>query len=136
MRKAEVIAEALPQRLPGIAQELGADAGTGLLWIEQGEAGLDDGLAFQGQVEHCGLVLARTHGAQAQDLVTGLGKYDPLPAAGVDDASRGTEARDAVIGMDRRWNLLFVVHIQLEDDRLRIISARRATRAERALYED
>jgi uncharacterized DUF497 family protein len=60
--------------------------------------------------------------------------FDPFLR--VVDASRGTEARDVVIGMDRRWNLLFVVNIQLEDDRIRIISARRATRAERALYED
>jgi uncharacterized protein len=37
--------------------------------------------------------------------------------------------------MDTRWNLLFVVHIELEDDALRIISARKATRRERAYYE-
>jgi len=60
--------------------------------------------------------------------------FDPFLR--VVDASRGAEVRDAVIGMDRRWSLLFVVHIHLEDDRIRIISARRATRAERALYED
>jgi uncharacterized protein len=52
------------------------------------------------------------------------------------DASRGGETRDAVIGMDRRWNLLLVVHVQIEDDRILIISARRAMRTERAQYED
>ena len=51
------------------------------------------------------------------------------------DASRHEEARDAIIGMDTRWNLLFVVHIELEDEAIRIISARRATRRERAYYE-
>jgi uncharacterized DUF497 family protein len=51
------------------------------------------------------------------------------------DASRHEEARDAIIGMDIRWNLLFVVHIELEDDAIRIISARKATRRERAYYE-
>jgi uncharacterized DUF497 family protein len=51
------------------------------------------------------------------------------------DASRHEEARDAIIGMDTRWNLLFVVHIELEDDAIRIISARKATRRERAYYE-
>jgi hypothetical protein len=35
------------------------------------------------------------------------------------------EARDAIIGMDRRWNLLYVVHIEFDDDDvIRIISAR------------
>jgi uncharacterized DUF497 family protein len=51
------------------------------------------------------------------------------------DASRHEEARDAILGMDTRWNLLLVVHIELEDDALRIISARKATRRERAYYE-
>jgi uncharacterized DUF497 family protein len=52
------------------------------------------------------------------------------------DASPDTESRDAVIGMDTAWNLLFVVHIVIEDDRIRIISARPATRGERQFYED
>ena len=51
------------------------------------------------------------------------------------DASRYEEARDAVIGLDRRWNLLYVVHIEREDNVIRIISARKATRQERAEYE-
>ena len=51
------------------------------------------------------------------------------------DASRHEEVREAIIGMDTRWNLLFVVHIELEDEAIRIISARRATRRERAYYE-
>jgi uncharacterized DUF497 family protein len=51
------------------------------------------------------------------------------------DASGHEEARDAIIGMDIRWNFLFVVHIELEDDAIRIISARKATRRERAYYE-
>lgn len=52
------------------------------------------------------------------------------------DASPEEEARDAIIGMDELWNLLFIVHIEIEDDRIRIISARRATRIERLCYED
>lgn len=52
------------------------------------------------------------------------------------DAGPDDEARDAVIGMDERWNLLFVVHIEIEEDRIRIISARKATRAERLFYEN
>lgn len=52
------------------------------------------------------------------------------------DASRNEEARDAIIGMDKAWDLLFVVHLQIEDDHIRLISARRATRAEQRYYEN
>lgn len=51
------------------------------------------------------------------------------------DASRHGEERDAVIGMDQHWNLLFVVHIAFENDTIRLISARKATREERRYYE-
>jgi uncharacterized DUF497 family protein len=60
--------------------------------------------------------------------------FDPFLV--VVDASRNDEARDAVIGLDTRWNLLFVVHIEREDNTIRIISARKATRQERAIYEN
>jgi uncharacterized protein len=59
--------------------------------------------------------------------------FDPFLK--VIDASRHEEARDAILGMDTRWNLLFVVHLELEDDAIRLISARKATRRERAYYE-
>jgi uncharacterized DUF497 family protein len=51
------------------------------------------------------------------------------------DASRNEEAHDAIIGMDARWNLLFVVHIELEEDAIRLISARKSPRQERDDYE-
>ncbi len=51
------------------------------------------------------------------------------------DASRNDEARDAVIGLDRRWNLLYVVFIERENDIIRIISSRKATRKEREYHE-
>jgi len=52
------------------------------------------------------------------------------------DASPEEEVRDAAIGMNVRWNLLFVVHILIEDEHIRIISARKATRSERMVYEN
>ncbi len=52
------------------------------------------------------------------------------------DASRNEEAREAVIGLDTRWNLLYVVHIEREENLIRIISARKATRQERVEYEN
>ncbi|MEQ9623463.1 BrnT family toxin [Coleofasciculus chthonoplastes] len=60
--------------------------------------------------------------------------FDPFLV--VVDASRNDEARDAVIGLDKRWNLLYVVHIERDDDMIRIISARKATRKEREYYEN
>ena len=60
--------------------------------------------------------------------------FDPLLV--VVDASRNEEARDAIIGLDRRWNLLYVVFIEREDDVIRIISTRKATRKEREYYEN
>ncbi|WP_084448959.1 BrnT family toxin [Picosynechococcus sp. PCC 7117] len=51
------------------------------------------------------------------------------------DGSRNDEDRDAVIGFDQNWRLLFVVYIEREDEIIRIISARQATRQERELYE-
>lgn len=51
------------------------------------------------------------------------------------DASRHDEPRDTVIGLDTRYNLLYVVHIEQKDDGIRIISARKATRQERREYE-
>lgn len=60
--------------------------------------------------------------------------FDPFLI--VVDASRNDEARDAIIAMDRRWNLLYVVHIEGDDDVIRIISVRKATRKERENYEN
>jgi uncharacterized DUF497 family protein len=59
--------------------------------------------------------------------------FDPFLV--VVDASRNEEARDAVIGFDRRLKLLYVVYIERENETIRIISARRATRQEREYYE-
>ena len=59
--------------------------------------------------------------------------FDPFLM--VVDASRQDEVRDAIIGLDKRWKLLYVVFIESEDDMIRIISARRATRKEREYYE-
>ncbi len=58
--------------------------------------------------------------------------FDPFIK--VMDASGGDEQRDAAIGFDSIARLLFVVHIQQADDRIRIISARKATREEEGFY--
>jgi uncharacterized DUF497 family protein len=51
------------------------------------------------------------------------------------DASRHGETRDALIGYDETGRLLFVVHIELAVEAIRLISARRATQDERRTHE-
>jgi uncharacterized DUF497 family protein len=51
------------------------------------------------------------------------------------EAGRNDEARDAIIGFDATSRLLFVVHVQIEDECIRIISARKATHEERQNHE-
>ena len=51
------------------------------------------------------------------------------------DAGRQHEASDAVIGYDDLGRLLFVVHIEVEGEFIRIISARKATVTERNDYD-
>jgi uncharacterized DUF497 family protein len=57
---------------------------------------------------------------------------DPLAVYIVDNES--TEDRMVVIGTSLRERVLFVVHVE-RDKRDRIVSARRATREEREVYE-
>ena len=46
------------------------------------------------------------------------------------------EIAELLLDMDTSWVLLFVVHIEFEDDTIRIISARKATKQERDYYEN
>jgi|YNPBryunderm2012_1023409.scaffolds.fasta_scaffold20560_3 hypothetical protein len=45
------------------------------------------------------------------------------------------EARDAVIGLTRKWRLLYMAYVWRKLT-LRLISARKATKTERKLYEN
>lgn len=51
------------------------------------------------------------------------------------DGSRQDEARDKLIGYDASSRLLAVVHVVLETEAIRIVSAWPATTAERELYD-
>lgn len=72
----------------------------------------------------------RKHGVRFEKAATVFD--DPLLL--VVDASRNAEARDAAIGFDESGRLLTVVHVQIDDERVRIISARPATAREEADY--
>lgn len=72
----------------------------------------------------------RIRGIRFEDAATVF--MDPLLV--LTDASRNDETRDAVIGFDRLGRLLFVVHIEIDGDCIRIIFARPAEPHEEALY--
>ena len=59
--------------------------------------------------------------------------FDPFVR--IEDASRNDEERSVAIGYDVSTRLLYVVHIEIEDEAIRLISARRATTAERERYD-
>jgi uncharacterized DUF497 family protein len=59
--------------------------------------------------------------------------FDPFHQSG--DASTADEQRDFVIGYSLSLRLLLVVHTE-RGRRMRLISARPATRSERKLYEE
>jgi len=58
------------------------------------------------------------------------------PLARLVDAGVEDEARDALLGEATQGKLLFVVHVERDNDAIRIISARPATAIERKNYED
>jgi uncharacterized DUF497 family protein len=89
------------------------------------------GIHFAGDADKARSNLAR-HGVSFEQAAEAF--FDPFFR--LVDASQNDEARDALLGADRSSRVLYVVHLQVERDRIRLISARRATREERRLYED
>lgn len=59
--------------------------------------------------------------------------FDPLVQ--YQDASRNNEQREGAVGCDFNFRVLFVVHLEIEDEFIRIISARKAEPQERENYE-
>ncbi|HSF48776.1 MAG TPA: BrnT family toxin [Burkholderiales bacterium] len=75
----------------------------------------------------------RKHGVSFEEAATALA--DDLAVTGADpDHSRG-ESRFVTFGISSARRLLVVAHNE-RADRLRIVSARRATRRERRIYEE
>lgn len=74
----------------------------------------------------------RKHGVRFEEAATVFGD----PAFVLTQASRNEESREAAIGFDTTGRLLFVVHIEIEESCIRIISARRAQPHEEHLYVD
>ena len=74
----------------------------------------------------------RKHGIDFEEACEAF--FDPFLRV-VDAGDEGGEAREAILGLTVRWQLLFVVFVE-RGEVFRIISVRRATGPERRLYED
>lgn len=73
------------------------------------------------------------HGVDFEDAATVFG--DPLSLAILDSTHPHGEIRFIILGRSRARRLLVVAHCE-RDDRIRLISARRATPRERRDYEN
>jgi uncharacterized DUF497 family protein len=73
----------------------------------------------------------RKHGVSFEEAAAVFG--DPLALA---IADLGDPGRTLMLGTSLRQRVLLVVHTELDDATLRIISARRATAHERRRYEE
>ncbi len=73
----------------------------------------------------------KKHGVSFEEAATAL--LDPMALAQEDTASKG-EPRWVLIGMNAQLRLLTVVYTLRHQDRVRLISARRATRKEAKHY--
>lgn len=74
----------------------------------------------------------RKHGVEFEQACEVF--FDPFLRV-LDARREGEEAREAVLGLTQDWRLLYVVFVEREEV-FRIVSARRAIRVERRLYED
>ena len=96
--------------------------------LKQGEM---PGCASNGTVEK----LPRTDGSTTFSFDEAASVFsDPLSATGEDPDHSDEERRFVTFGVSSSGRLLVVAHAE-RGDSIRIISARRATRAEREIYE-
>ena len=72
------------------------------------------------------------HGVSFEEAITVFA--DPLARIFEDPEHSETERREIIIGHSNKRNLILVSFV--EDDRVRLISARKATRTERKDYEE
>jgi len=83
--------------------------------------------------EHKAVLNKRKHRVTFEEAATVFG--DPLAAIFDDEAHSTDERREIIIGHSDKHRLLLVSFTE-RDDRIRIISARRATKQERTDYEE
>ena len=73
----------------------------------------------------------RKHGVSFEEAATVFDDPRAIDAPDLYD-----DRRFVIVGRSSRDRVLFVVHAVLDHDRVRIISARKASRAQREAYED
>ena len=73
----------------------------------------------------------KKHGVSFEEAATVFA--DPLALAIEDELHKD---RTLLLGMSDRLRVLLVVHVEIDDDTIRLISARRATSHERRKYEE
>ncbi len=76
----------------------------------------------------------KKHGISFEEATTCF--YDPMHVLIDDPDSAAHEERLILIGTSNKSKLLVVVHLSMDQDGIRIISARKATKKERKQYED
>ena len=76
---------------------------------------------------------SRKHGVSFEEAATALS--DPMAATGADPDHSITEDRYVTFGLSEKNRLLIVSHTE-EKETIRIISARKASKGERELYEE
>lgn len=76
---------------------------------------------------------SRKHGVSFEEAATALS--DPMAATGVDPDHSITEDRYVTFGISEKNRLLIVSHTE-EKETIRLISARKASKGERELYEE
>lgn len=74
---------------------------------------------------------AKKHGVTFEEAATVFA--DPLALSVQDEVH---EERTLLLGLSERAQVLLVVHVELSDEGIRLVSARRATTHERRLYEE
>ena len=75
----------------------------------------------------------RKHRVSFEEAATAMS--DPMAATGTDPDHSITEDRYITFGVSERGRLLVVAHTE-EDETIRIINARLASKKERKIYED
>ena len=75
----------------------------------------------------------RKHGVSFEEAASVF--FDPLSVTGDDPDHSADERRAVIFGMSSFGRLLVVAHAE-RGDAIRIISARRANRTERVIYEE
>jgi uncharacterized protein len=75
----------------------------------------------------------KKHGISFEEAATALS--DPMAATGADPDHSITEERFVTFGVSEKGRLVVVSHTE-KDQTIRIISARKASKGERELYEE